>query len=498
MHRALEIQEILLNIFCYCFKSDLSALARACQAFKEPALDVLWEELYNLSPLAQCLPEASHLSTPMLGVRSFLVFVALRLIANLSPQFYFERYSFGRLPTPIEWDILQNYTRRIRFIRSFEGLCRKSIQIISKPPATQPLFPNLCHVQFEYGLKGAPLLLSPLPSLVSIDLEVDSSRFFHNSLESFAKFPPSLKRLSIRTRHRTAVDVNSLVHLSRLPALSRFEFSLGETLPDQISPSDIPLCFPNLHDLTVHCDLLDPISRLLSLARPDAITIFSSFFESCPSKDDVSSFFASVKTSGIGRTIQGLWWGQKFPFDSATYAPRKPSLVLGLEDLQPCMAFGNLQRIRLDVQWRVDLTDSELLTLASAWPRLEDIYINDQWGWNTLGGITPNGLLQFLQTCQSLCRVGLVIDTRGFTKVPESPESFGFTLLSHINVIDSRIEAESVPAITAFLAGILSSSHFSFVAWESGGMKLNPDRKVYIVHWNDVYKRVKDAVRHRS
>ena len=64
MHHALEIQEILLNIFGHCRRplmqgsmrgSDLPALARTCRTFKEPALDVLWEELRNPYPLAQCL-----------------------------------------------------------------------------------------------------------------------------------------------------------------------------------------------------------------------------------------------------------------------------------------------------------------------------------------------------------------------------------------------------------------------------------------------------------
>lgn len=62
MHPVLRIQEILLNIFGHLFKppSDLLALARTCRAFKEPALDVLWEELDDLTPLVRCLPEASH------------------------------------------------------------------------------------------------------------------------------------------------------------------------------------------------------------------------------------------------------------------------------------------------------------------------------------------------------------------------------------------------------------------------------------------------------
>ncbi|KAF8556107.1 hypothetical protein OG21DRAFT_1409720 [Imleria badia] len=68
MHHALQIQEILLNIFGHFRRSgwqrptDLPALARTCRAFKEPALDVLWEKLVNPSPIAKCLPEASHYS----------------------------------------------------------------------------------------------------------------------------------------------------------------------------------------------------------------------------------------------------------------------------------------------------------------------------------------------------------------------------------------------------------------------------------------------------
>ena len=70
MHHALEIPEILLNIFGHCHPSlssryratpdlRLSALARTCRTFKEPALDVLWENLDDLSPLVRCVPEAS-------------------------------------------------------------------------------------------------------------------------------------------------------------------------------------------------------------------------------------------------------------------------------------------------------------------------------------------------------------------------------------------------------------------------------------------------------
>ena len=67
-HHALQIQEILLSILDHCRppsqRRSALALARTCRAIKEPALYVLWENLYDASPLAKCHPEAlaSHLS----------------------------------------------------------------------------------------------------------------------------------------------------------------------------------------------------------------------------------------------------------------------------------------------------------------------------------------------------------------------------------------------------------------------------------------------------
>ena len=73
MHPALRLEEILLIIFGQCYSpistnkqrisratADLAALVRTCRTFKAPALDVLWTELVDLSPLARCVPEASH------------------------------------------------------------------------------------------------------------------------------------------------------------------------------------------------------------------------------------------------------------------------------------------------------------------------------------------------------------------------------------------------------------------------------------------------------
>ena len=87
MHHALYIEEILLSIFSYCYtivsrwpprptrrqrwyaNVNLAALARTCRTFKEPALDMIWGELDDLTPLVRCLPETSWVELE--GVRQF-------------------------------------------------------------------------------------------------------------------------------------------------------------------------------------------------------------------------------------------------------------------------------------------------------------------------------------------------------------------------------------------------------------------------------------------
>ncbi|KAF8555293.1 hypothetical protein OG21DRAFT_1438864, partial [Imleria badia] len=172
MHHALEIQEILLNIFSYCRlptwqspASDLPALARTCHAFKEPALDVLWEKLVDPSPLAKCLPDASHYSKAD------------------------KYYSFSRSLTQIEWEILRSYTRRIRSMAdNRHRLDWESVGTFLNPPPTEPLFPNLCHLHGigSTEIKIKHLLSMPFPSLIS--------------LESFSKFSPNIRRLSTQLR----------------------------------------------------------------------------------------------------------------------------------------------------------------------------------------------------------------------------------------------------------------------------------------------------------
>ncbi|KAF8556106.1 hypothetical protein OG21DRAFT_1506890 [Imleria badia] len=351
----------------------------------------------------------------------------------------------------------------------------------------------------------------PFPCLISLNVQYiakEDACALQGSLESFSKFSQHIRRLTIEFREPdiafskffssylcrlqdlqtvdcryTTLDMDAFAHLSRMPAFTMLSCTPSATFP----PSGSPLCFTNLRRLSLYFEFLDPISQLLSRSRLPVITDLSVTIQSCPSKRDFSSFLDSVQTSNIGYTIQELKFDQ-----GVDMRHRDGTHVLCFEDLQPCMVFSDLRRVNLNLIWEVDLMDNDLLALASAWPHLEHLSINDEWGWNTLGGITPNGLLKLLQTCRSLSEIALAIDTRGYTEFCGSPASFGLTLspLFSINVIDSFIEEESVPAIAALLAVIGPCPDFSFSVGPSG-LSWESDHEE---RWYDAYEQANDAL----
>lgn len=218
------------------------------------------------------------------------------------------------------------------------------------------------------------------------------------------------------------LDVDAFTHLSCVPALTQLSFTLSPALLEQITLSDLPLCFPNLRLLTSNSQFLDPVSRFLSRTQLPVIRDLNVFIEGYVSKQGHFTFFTNLQASNVGHIILRLRLCQ-VARSLLMYHSGNPPPVLCFEDLTPCMAFSNLRHMEIDLEWKVKLTSSELLVLASAWLHLEHFFINEEWGWKTPNGITPDGLLHLLQACPSLIVIAINIDTRGYHEFRSFPES---------------------------------------------------------------------------
>ena len=293
----------------------------------------------------------------------------------------------------------------------------------------------------------------------------------------------------------TSLNMDTLAHLSRMPALTRLEFMASTAS----GPCNSPLIFSGLHHMRLHSPSFPSISSLLSRILLPTIISFTALIASRrrPSKQDFSSFLMSLQTSNAGHSMESLVLdNSELLTSSSSPIFDQGDVSLDLEDLRPCMIFTSLRSIDI-IFWcnNVGLTDSGMLELATAWPRLENLKINSDWGWRTSGGITPNGLLQLLQTCRLLSQIALAIDTRGYTESPLSPASLGVTFprALSIDVLDSVIEVESVPAIAAFFTGITLCSKLSLCFWQGWRMPERADCLVYTVRWGDIYRIVEDV-----
>ena len=529
MHHALHIQEILLNIFGHCCSTSphgpdrrlstatLAALARACRAFKEPALDVLWSDLDDLTPLSRCIPEACCVgSVNGRGVRTQFV-VAQLYSSTLQP------YSCKARPAEAEWDILRSYTRRIWRIHidydSYDGwLDVDSLIATCSPPVADPLFPNLRSLHWiGKTMRPAVHVQAAVPSLTSLYLDftegdvpalkefldavgahcrnmrdyhlvIPRPHLFDNIICSHIRRQTHLWRFRC---HGVSFDADTISHLSQISTLTSLSLTGIPRGPYWTFASDSVPVFSTLTRLGLGLHSLELVTALLSCTRPLAIEELDVEFSACPSKAAFKTYLTTLRQSCSPEslTTMKLCGTQQFMDGIFIESDNR----LGLDDLGPSMAFVHLRHIHINLQWSVDLTDSDVLALASKWPHVRSLVINDRWGWRTTtGGITFRGLAQLLYTCRTLSELCIALHADSLAHLPQDVDTARGFLLSRslvLNVADSPIRwADGAALVDVFVA--LGMSGCSFEAWCGVHMQLEERAGECQRVWNWVFGRV--------
>ena len=263
MHHALYVEDILREIFSYLLplpsrcplrssRRVIVAVARSWRSFKEPALDILWEDLPDLTPLVRCLPGAS--SVNVIGVRSF------RHLHGKMMTDLLQRYSFNRRLQQADWDIILSYTRRVRnlsFLHHSCGLEEDCLEALSKPPSsTAPIFPKLRKVGIFNPREKIACFVRQLigPGVTHLHLQIVTHL---ETIDAFGEGRPNVESFTTRSgmgrssdvisslmchwpnlRHvscsQIALSVAAFSHLSRLPNLDYLRFILRDEVVDWI------------------------------------------------------------------------------------------------------------------------------------------------------------------------------------------------------------------------------------------------------------------------
>ncbi|KAF8124880.1 hypothetical protein EV363DRAFT_691829 [Boletus edulis] len=530
MHHALHIAEILHNIFGHCHPADSSwtiergrstadlvALAQTCRMFKEPALDVLWSELIDLSPLAFCLPEHHRSSSSVL-----LFFHLGGLPECLSPSS--QCHSFIRPRNDTEWDTLRSYTRRVKRIVGFSSpygqLDPSCIAATFNTPLADPLFPNLRFLTWQGGRTALPVMNFAVPSLTSLDIRSapweDVSLYTH-LLDTLVPQCPNIRKVRIQAAHdvgfgetvhrhlrswnnlqvvdclHITMPADVIPYLSSTSTLLWLSFTLNTQSPTLIPAPNPLLVFSQLVYLEVISESLTSVTSLLAHVQLPAVQVFIFPFSSCPSRATVQSHLATLHTACASNTLTDLRLlnlrSPATPISALVEHTPRDDDRLTLDDVRPCMAFGNLRAIHVNLEWSIDLTDTDLFTLVTAWPHIEHLVINDRWGWRTARGITLDGLRLLLQRCKRLWELCIVVDTESAVNVPARPLDVDVSLRRpfRLNVADSPIRREAVPALgTIFSVFGFSYNLERFIAWNGAEMGDIPGAHDFRYLWRSV------------
>ncbi|KAG6839825.1 hypothetical protein C0991_011290 [Blastosporella zonata] len=471
MHNCLQIPEILDAIFVnlvdvhshddtdipFPGSTTLVNIALTCRAFKESALDVLWNTISGLDPIVGCLPhDAVCTIEEARDIPARDIPVAWRSAAK--------RLRFNRNIVAKDYTRIRENASRIRTVcRPQSGYSQSHTLdklflhvLYSRQQVVGPILPHVQHAMFsadDFKDHAVYPRLIIGPRLTSIEIAAfENSNSVADGFEPISSIPwktigrvlaEALSPIQVfkLDEYRTmdqwklntfvSEDATSLLSgfqsLKVLEALSlevdHFTFLRFSTLPCleelTISISSVSIThvvrhhthcdqlFPALTKLYLSTSSLKPCAELIEL--PHAFERLTSL-EIRSGADDTSSlhhFFQSIQRNALlSRNLSFL----KFKADCYPWTP--PSDTHGpidLDTIAPLLSLPNLSSLHLDAHSPVHLTNDDLPQMGKAWPRLEVLNLPDRTTYPP-PRMTLVGLLPLLASCPSLRQMTLCVD----------------------------------------------------------------------------------------
>ncbi|KAG1780165.1 hypothetical protein EV702DRAFT_1194303 [Suillus placidus] len=504
MAHCLFISEIQLSIFQWIFVLDtshekhtaqatLAALARTCSAFRDIALDVLWQQFGTIARAIQCMPH--DLWGGDLNTRSESGCICLKLHRHLTKD---------------DWNFFRKYALRIRHLSLATQDVRRGKTLIvdiddellaclASMDATQPLLPNLTSLEWiiydERDLRLIRRIMTK--SLTSLFLEVWAISPVPNLqqfISSIAPACPSLRKLTVHsvalsshlrysvsqtlchlhhltTIHCGVLDAEVFDHMSRLPSLIELKFALQPNTEFQNE-----LLFEQLQVLDVHAQDIASAVDLVSRMR-NKLTTLSIFSDDHTGASVLARLFHRLSTSVSHYSLRRLqiMVAERPPHDSFS--------VLKLEDLQPLLSFNQITHVHLDVGCGIALDDVAALELSQSWPNIVQLMLNKFLETPLPSSMSPIGLLCFLKHCPNLMELTLEID---FSFIEEQDDRshywVGDTSHQHLSVFDvTYSKIHDAAKVAAFLSGVLPRTVHVLYSW----IHALDDQREYAERWNE-------------
>ncbi|KAJ7025999.1 hypothetical protein C8F04DRAFT_1190918 [Mycena alexandri] len=404
---------------------SLANLARTCVIFRDPSLNILWQQQNGLSNLLQCLPHSVWQRLP--PVEGHGGFESRKILNGLG----FTPVVFAGYPADPRYRMVTLQRRRATWAFAYSTPAARFFQIYEFlrgnlgiphvfPTGTLDKFAfQTSSSSFHYDLTAQATIqsfITGLETVTSVEIDCLSQESFHH-LSTLR----SLRRLTIKDADSPLNWIfnpsPSLSDLNSFPSLEALSFSWIPVGCIMTILETCPAPIPNLHTVTLQLqsDMMVDASKMCSL--------FQAIINRSP-----PGRLTNLKTTLI-------------PMSDV----RPDALDRGfLELLFPCTNLVHLD-LRLGVGFSLD--DSDVHLMARVWPCLQTLALTAPVSrYSCSSSVTFQGLVAFATHCPALSSLTLTLDT---TTAPTGLGGGGIcqNSLETLNVGPSRAPAAMKTAI---------------------------------------------------
>ncbi|KAJ8585696.1 hypothetical protein M405DRAFT_883697 [Rhizopogon salebrosus TDB-379] len=458
-HTVSLIPELLEKILNFMNRDHNVTNACVCKQWSEIALDIVWREVKSLP----------------------------RLLGLLRP--YEKRdasFIFDRQPDLRDWARFQKYANRVRTLRYRQGLDDYSCLLdhMARTRTTLHILPNLHTLEWIFDdkqcMERATLFMHQQVKHIIISAPPQALCDNFGAVTLFfvdiCTRMPHIHLLDFRNVYTVrfkSIEADVLELLRRLPDLKKVifpEFYLTSTLVSELSrkkhiktikiehqeelgeegdagsfsPALEQGAFPVLQDLDITVVRLGDVTRFMNADfAPVNITYLyiTTYVEHQPKQLHTLLATLSEQCRLLSRLhIKLLHIPKVMKLASAKQ--------ITFDTLRPVLSL-NLTTFELIHKYPVDITLAEIEELASRWPSLEDLHLNEEPLVMSDFTLDLRALCPLARHCQKLRRLGLFMDASG-AKIHSTQESKPFTALSVLSVGTSQVRDPG--AVAAFLS----------------------------------------------
>ncbi|KAM5539374.1 hypothetical protein V8D89_006826 [Ganoderma adspersum] len=503
MHRALLTPEILYDVCAYATDGTLVSLALSCKAFNEAAIQALWHELRDLSPLMKCFPEDAWTIEQE----------RLRIVRSLAPDDWakFHKYSSHVRHLGTWW------THDPCTIKKYPTLDRGAVSPLSIYRPTLILFPRLVELNWKDSTLGKddhdlPVvlgLIGPYLKRISIvdwslqnddeqhlqtSLSLISTRF--QSLRSFnlhckqtpmvcklipGALPSSLKDLRSFRCDRIPVSENAFLALGRLQHLNEFSIRLPALLSWAPLPPD---AFPALRNIEITALTRDYLALGTDVVRFPLVKDVIINLRDIPTIRNGLPFFDLISRQFSHTVLSGFSVYMSNDANIGRSRQNNLKLTLTRDTLRPLLSFTDMNTMVVNLACPYALDGDFCSEIAQAFPKIECLLLGNYdycYHEPPMLPLMTQALVPFATHCPELSRLGITFDARQSLTVddvrdalPQRPSPSAVIVLecSHCPIGDAHMVAAYLARVFPMMEGefaigwyALGPTHPLFIQW---------------------------------